>query len=191
MHEPVDITSTELFQLIGQGDEQAFATLYDRYWESLFSQACKRLNDPEKSRDLVQNVFMDIWNRRGTLRVDQPEAYLRTAIKFQVLKETSRKTGYFTEVFEHELISGIRADDILVGRELEYLLKLFIAALPAKRRQIFQMHYLEARSTAEIALSLGLNRKTVQNQLHTASQALRLRLQQLFMISAMFGCFFK
>ncbi|MNL39221.1 RNA polymerase sigma factor [compost metagenome] len=59
------------------------------------------------------------------------------------------------------------------------MIKLWIDALPDKRRKIFLMHYNDDLSTAEIAGRLNISRKTVQNQLNTASQALRLRLVQL------------
>ncbi|WP_165304983.1 sigma-70 family RNA polymerase sigma factor [Pedobacter sp. SYP-B3415] len=187
MSQQTDTSSQELFFLIGQGDERAFERLYDRYWKALFNQACKRLNDPEKSRDIVQNVFMDIWNRRAVLAVENPEAYLRTAIRFQVIKETAKHAGHFADVFENEISSCFLADDLLADHEMQNLLRLFLEALPAKRRRIFELHYFEAHSTTAIAEQLCLNRKTVQNQLHSAARLLRLRLQQFLIICTFLG----
>jgi len=70
----------------------------------------------------------------------------------------------------------MHTDDPILEKEIMDLLGYWIAALPAKRRQIFLMHYIEDLSTRDIAERIGVSRKTVQNQLNTASQSLRVRL---------------
>lgn len=160
----------------------AFAQIYKRYWPELYNTAYKRLPEKEKCQDIIQNVFTDLWNRKGDLDLTNPAAYLHTAVRFQVLKQISRtpKNSSFSERFETELISPLTTDSDVLEKEAKKLIALYIAALPAKRRNIFVMHYYEGLSTANIALRLNVSRKTVQNQLTTASHALKLRLTHLF-----------
>lgn len=178
-------TSDELvlFALLKQGDESAFEKIYRLYWQQLFNSAYKRLPDQEKCKDVIQNVFTDLWNRRENVTLDNPAAYLHTAVRFQVLKQIGKnsKNSAFSETFESELISPLAADGEVLEKEVRVLIELFIKALPPKRRDIFLMYYFKGLSTAKIAVELNVSQKTVQNQLTTASNALRLRLTQLFL----------
>lgn len=83
------------------------------------------------------------------------------------------------------MISSLHADELLLDKEARILVEQFIDALPVKRRAIFIKHYIDELSTAQIALELNVSQKTVQNQLGTASFALRLRLTQLFTFIAL------
>lgn len=183
-----------LFDLLKQGDEAAFVKIYNLYWVELYNAAYKRLPEKEKCQDIIQNVFTDLWNRKAELDLEKPLAYLHTAVRFQVLKHIARspRNSFFGKSFENELISPLQADGILLEREVGLLLELFIKALPEKRRNIFIMHYFEGLSTSKIAFELNISQKTVQNQLTTATQALRLRLTHLFLVvSVLISAIFK
>lgn len=173
-----------LFELLSQGDESAFAKIYNRYWQELYNAAYKRLPEKEKCQDVIQNVFTDLWNRKAELNLVNPAAYLHTAVRFQVLKQLTRgqKNSSFTKKFEEELISPLATDSTVLEKEVKSLIELYIAALPVKRRNIFLMHYYEGLSTVNIAFKLNVSRKTVQNQLTIASHGLRFRLTQMFLV---------
>ena len=175
-----------LFDLLKQGDESAFARIYNLYWVALYNAAYKRLPEKEKCQDIIQNIFTDLWNRKTELDLENPLAYLHTAVRFQVLKHIARspKNNSFAESLENELISPLAADAGLLEKEVSELIALFIKALPEKRRKIFILHYFEGLSTAQIAIELNVSQKTVQNQLTTATHALRLRLTHLFLLTS-------
>lgn len=171
-----------LFALLKQGDERAFAKIYDCYWAQLYNSAYKRMPEKEKCQDIVQTVFADVWLRRDQLEIEKLSAYLHTAVRFQVLKQLTRspKHSFIGDMFIADLISPLETDANLLDKEAQALLRLYISALPEKRRDIFVMHYMHGLTTANIAVKLGISRKTVQNQLTTASHALKLRLTHLF-----------
>ncbi|WP_243718043.1 RNA polymerase sigma factor [Pedobacter changchengzhani] len=177
-------TGNELFDLLRQGDHRAFAKIYKLFWPQLYNAAYKRLPEREKCQDIIQNVFTDLWNRRATLDLKNPTAYLHTAVRFQVLKQISRspKSRFFVQAFDTELISPLQTDAHLLAREAKSVIDLFIKALPRKRKEIFLLHYFDGLNTAKISVQLNVSQKTVQNQLTTASHALRLRLTQLFVL---------
>ncbi|RDC55118.1 RNA polymerase subunit sigma-24 [Pedobacter chinensis] len=183
-----------LFDLLKQGDEAAFSKIYKLYWLDLYNAAYKRLPEKEKCQDVIQNVFTDLWNRKAELNLENPLAYLHTAVRFQVLKHIARtpKNNFFTQSFENELISPLQADGELLEREVKGLIELFIKALPEKRRKIFLLHYFEGLSTAKISVQLNVSQKTVQNQLTTATHALKFRLTHLFLVAvAFYSAFFR
>lgn len=164
--------------LVQQGDQRAFDSIYQKYWQDLYNTAYKRSRNREQSQDIVQNVFIDLWARRGELVIDNLPAFLHTAVRFQVFKQIARKPAAAVFLDDLETIFGspIHTDDSLLEKEIVHLLGCWIAALPEKRRQIFLLHYMEDLSTRDISERIGVSRKTVQNQLTTASQSLRTRL---------------
>lgn len=181
-----------LFDLLKQGDEDAFGKIYKLYWTDLYNSAYKRLPEKERCQDIIQNVFTDLWNRKSELDLINPVAYLHTAVRFQVLKHIARtpKSNVFAQSIETELISPLKADGELLEREVKVLIELFIKALPEKRRKIFLLHYFEGLTTAKISTQLNISQKTVQNQLTTASHALRFRLTHMFLLLLAFICCF-
>ncbi len=185
----VDIENEQLlFDLLSQGDESAFAKIYNRYWQELYNAAYKRLPEKEKCQDIIQNVFTDLWNRKSELNLLNPSAYLHTAVRFQVLKQLTRgaKNTSFTDKFEKELISPLSTDSEVLEKELRLLIEYFINALPNKRKNIFLLHYFEGLSTNKIATQLKVSQKTVQNQITTATHFLRLKLTHLFLFAIVF-----
>ncbi|RZK59508.1 MAG: sigma-70 family RNA polymerase sigma factor [Pedobacter sp.] len=171
-----------LFALLKQGDEIAFSKIYKAYWAELYNTAYKRLPEKEKCQDIIQNVFADLWTRRELVEIENPTAYLHTAVRFQVLKQVSRnpQNSFLSENFIAELISPLETDGELLEKEVTNLINLYIDALPKKRKHIFVMHYFDGLTTAKIATELNISQKTVQNQLTTASHALRFRLTHMF-----------
>jgi RNA polymerase sigma factor (sigma-70 family) len=175
-----------LFDLLRQGDHVAFEKIYKQYWIELYEAAYKRLPDKELCQDIIQNIFTDLWLRRTEVEIENPIAYLHTAVRFQVLKQVARspKKNFVSDTFV-ELISPLESDSGLLEKEVKTLIALYIDALPRKRKNIFMMHYYEGLSTANIAVRLNVSRKTVQNQLTTASHGLRFRLTNLFLFVLM------
>jgi len=176
-----------LFALLKRGNNEAFESIYNKYWYELFKTAYKRLNDKNKCQDVVQDVFTDLWNRKTELEIRDLQAYLHTAVRFQALKAVTKQINQtsFVDVFETEIVSSLYADGYLLEKEAKKLVEQFINALPVKRRIIFIRHYIDELSTAQIACELNVSQKTVQNQLTTASHALRLRLTHMFSLVAL------
>jgi len=174
----------ELFNLIQTGDQAAFGALYRRYWQSMFNNSFKRLKNKDLSQDVVQNIFTDLWERREVVRIENIPAYLHTAVRFQTIKQAAASPDdvAITDLFETDIVSVGRADDTLIGNEVKELLRLWIEALPEKRREIFILHYFRGKSTEEIAESLQISQKTVQNQLHTATTAIKSHFDKIILL---------
>ncbi len=184
----------ELYSLAKSGDENAFTMLYRRHWQSLFNGAYKRLQCKDQSQDIVQNIFIDFWERRNSVDVGNVQAYLHTAVRFQVFKYTARQpqNAQLLNSFEASLAAAGHADDAVLEEEIRTLLSLWIEALPFKRREIFLHHYFEGLSTSEIATRLNIARKTVQNQLNTATIELRTKFDKILCLDLIaFAIFFQ
>ncbi len=176
----------QLTALLREGDGEAFVEIYRRNWRMMYNSAFKRLRDEKLCEDLVQNVFTDLWARRGEVEIENLPAYLNTAVRFQVIRHSTRTRAAspLTDTLESTLISSLRSEDLLIEKETLEIVKLWIAALPEKRREIFLLYYVEELSSSRIAEMLGVSRKTVQNQIASATGSIRDQLSKiLFLLS--------
>ncbi|MFI5163245.1 MAG: RNA polymerase sigma factor [Sphingobacteriales bacterium] len=186
------LSDHELTELLRQDDARAFSCIYDRYWKDTYQVCYNRLRDRGQCQDIVQNIFTALWDRRTQVDIKDLQAYLHTAVKFQVLRLAQRATRIeFIGTFEQLITEPTEKGDLIAEREILRLLQLFIAALPEKRRVIFIKRYTQNYSTAEIAEELGISRKTVLNQLNNAETILRARLSHLVTISILVGYWLK
>jgi RNA polymerase sigma-70 factor (ECF subfamily) len=113
----------ELVHLLLQDDKNAFDELYRRYLPILFNSAFKRLKSIDLSKDIIQEVFIDLWLRRGRVQIENIQAYLLTAVRFQVLKLISQEkhNTSFIEPFENMAVSSLNADGEIIDKELFHL----------------------------------------------------------------------
>ncbi|MES2331191.1 MAG: sigma-70 family RNA polymerase sigma factor [Bacteroidota bacterium] len=176
-----------LVSLLCQGEEGALTELYNRYWKLLYNAIFQRLKNAEQAQDIVQDVFADLWHRRGTVEIDNIGGYLQTACKFQVYKIVSRKKAgpAFFELFEMMGGGSYEAEEKIRQKDLLVLVAKWIDTLPEKRRNIFKMHYVDGLSSQEIAEKLHLSPKTVRNQLGNSLESFRLELSRFLTLMMM------
>jgi RNA polymerase sigma-70 factor (family 1) len=173
---------SDLLLQLKQDVRGAFDEIYNRYWMVLYNTAYKRTRNREQCRDAVQNVFIDLWQRRAVVNITHLSAYLHQAVRFQILKALAKdpQQSVFLNDAENLFTSPIYTDDGLKEKEALKLIGLWLETLPEKRRNIFILHYKEGLSTREIAEKLGISQNTVQAQLYTATESLRAKLGKLF-----------
>ncbi|MBS0028179.1 RNA polymerase sigma factor [Chitinophaga sp. 22321] len=160
----------ELLQKMATGDSGAIRELYGLYWKTMYAAAFKRIPDHEVVKDILQDVFLQLWPRKNTLYIDHLPAYLYNAIRNQVFKRFEKESRYTPiETLLMELgTSSATADERVLRLDLRKAYEALLATLTPSQRQIMQLRFEEDLSTAEIAGRLNISRKTVQNQLRTA-----------------------
>ncbi|SEM85002.1 RNA polymerase sigma-70 factor, ECF subfamily [Mucilaginibacter gossypiicola] len=178
-----------LIGLIQENDLAAFEHIYNKYWSKLYLSAYNILRDRQVSEDITQEVLVNLWIKRTTLQVVSLNAYLYTAVRYQVfnvLRSGKVKAGLFNNL--EELFSNNGGEEILSEKEINRLLEQGIAELPDKCRQIFIMSRKEHLSTKEIAERLGISPKTVENQLTIALNRLRKTLGDFVCMALIMFC---
>lgn len=179
----VEYTDEQLIDLLKSSNEAAFAEIYDRYWQQLYRSACRKLADSGQAEEIVQDIFMDIWKRRKELQVRHLPAYLEQAVRFRLINFVTRqKIPAFFDLFETLLYSPYEADVLLKQKDLISLIEAWIGTLPETQRHIFIQHYIKELSVKEIAVSMDLSPKTIQNNLSLSLRHLRTRLAALLAI---------
>ena len=175
-------TDDQLLTLLAHDDRVAFDAIYDRYWRIMYDHAYKRLRNKQECCDIIQDVFIDLWLRRGQVDINDIKPYLLTAVRFQVYKLVTKEKAIspFSEPYEAMAVSFSGAETNMIEKELMRIVKAWIDLLPEKRRRVLLMHVEYNLSTKEIASRLSVSQKTVQNQLGTAIHSLRLHVAKFF-----------
>lgn len=171
-------TGTEdaaLLRRLKEGSKDAFNALYDKYWQTVYAAAFKRLGNTDQAKDITQDIFLQLWLRREELHILHLPAYIHTSVRNRVLNllEAEQKFLPFAELLLAELPGGDQADALARRNELLRVYEQLVDSLPPARQAIFRLRYNEGASSEEIARQLNISRKTVQNQLGKALARLR------------------
>jgi RNA polymerase sigma factor (sigma-70 family) len=160
-----------------QGNRSAFNVLFNKYWEQTYSNAYKRLGDPEQSKDIVQEIFASIWiNRQNP--INNLPAYLSTSVRNQVFKLAAKNKNLtpFFDFLDNIPAQNENADSNILWKEFYRSYESLLSKLPPKRQQIFRLRFHDDVPTKTIASQMQISRKTVQNQLGKAIEQLRITL---------------
>jgi RNA polymerase sigma-70 factor (ECF subfamily) len=79
-------SDSELLALLRLGNEDAFSEIYNRYWKRLLSIAYNISKDKSASQEIVQDIFIGIWNRRLDLDIHSLNSYLASSVRFSMFK---------------------------------------------------------------------------------------------------------
>lgn len=157
-------------------DEHSFEKLFREYFSPLMAFARKILGDEDDAREVVQQVFINLWERRSEIDLSTSlKSYMFSAVNNRSLNEIrDRKKFSSEEVPERAENWDISAE--LESMELEERIRGAIAGLPERCRVIFELNRFEGLSYGDIAKQLDISVKTVENQMSKALKILREKL---------------
>ena len=169
-------TDKELISLLKTQGEHAISLIFKEHYTFLCQAILRVINDPHIAEDLAQDVFHDLWKRRETLNISiSIRAYLRRAGINKTLNYIRDKKVKWDDESKLPMIasSAPSASDTLVNEDLEKLVERTIDGLPERCRLIFTLSRFEEMTYKEIASSLGISVKTVENQMSKALKILK------------------
>lgn len=175
-----NLNDQELAILLKKGNEAAFYEIYERYKGILHMHAYKKLADFEEAKDLVQELFSALWDKRN----DLPETvnfsgYLYSSVRNRIFNIYAHKkvaAGYITSFQNFTAEASYMTDERVRENELAKQIEAEIMALPEKMRAVFLLSRKEHLSHKEIAERLDISESTVKNHIKKALKTLRLRL---------------
>jgi len=168
---------SRLVEKIRSGDHSAFETIFYRY----YSQLCVFSNSYVKSldiaRDVVQEVFIKIWDNRVDLYINQSlKAYLFMAVRNQslnFLQQKKQKKRLEDRLRKQQSLNETINQDEFNAEELTQKVWRVVEELPERRRTIFILYRKHGLSYAEIGEVMGIARKTVENQMGKSLKYIR------------------
>lgn len=167
---------------LNQGDKQAFKLLYSKYYVYLCAVSTKYVFNIEEAKEIVNDVFLTIWDKRETLEFPI-KTYLIKAVQNRSLNHLRNKRqsdiplselDEFMLAFQEEQIaSGEKAIVHLENEEFEELVQKAIHELPEKCRKIFMAYLYQHKTYEEIATMYEISESTVRGQVRIALSKLK------------------
>lgn len=189
-----DYTEVEWIYALKDGNLWAYNELFDRYGKRLHRFAIAYLKSTENAEEIVQDVFLKIWNNRKDLSPDKSfESYLFTIAKNGILntiRKSKSEQAYLNFAILHPG-KDVLLDEELDFNELERAYSNAVDQLSPRRKEIFLLSRVHSLSNAEIAERMNISSKTVENQMTSALAEIRKNLRTLgFSAITFFELFF-
>ena len=165
------------------GDKQAFELLFKKHYTTLCSFSNKYLFNPEEAQDVVQDVFLKLWEERDEIDVEGSlKAYLFKVTANSSINKLRRrkvKTKY-DEILKLVYIenSGLSPHDSFLEQELTEYIGIALNKIPPQCRRVFDLSRIEGLKYSEIAEYLKISVKTVESHMSKALAILRTELKE-------------
>ncbi len=162
-------------EALRNGNHKAFEEIFITYFQRVKLFISGIIKSEVDAEELAQDVFVKLWTNRKTINIEKPfGAYLYVIAKntaFNFLKH---------KLIEHSYTNNLPPPDTthspeeeLFAREISLLIEMTVNEMPAQRRRIYILSRKKGMSNSDIALKLGISKKTVENQLSLALHELR------------------
>ncbi len=160
----------------GSMNKHSFEQLFREYFTPLISFAKKILVDEDDAREVVHNVFINLWEKREEIDLSRSlKSYLFTSVHNRSLNVIRDRKKFSSEEVP-DMAGEWDVSAQIESMELEEKIREAIDALPEKCRQIFEMNRFDGLKYSEIAEQLEISVKTVENQISKALKILREKL---------------
>lgn len=170
----MNYSDQELLMLLDKHRKLGFDLIFERYWQRLFRYAYAIYTDDSICEDIVQEVFVSLWENSKTQKILSLEAYLLRAVKNRVINHLRdlKFTREHQEVL-NSLSVPAKVDQYLEYDDVETLIYSEIDKLPPKCKKVFLLSRFEDVPNAEIATKLNISIRTVEKHISEALKHLR------------------
>lgn len=176
-----DLSEQNLLYAIANGDEQAFAILYNQYHNRLTHFLTKfTANDPSLGADILQEAFLRLWLNRDRIgEINNFQAWIYKIVSNESLtflrKEAhiQNKTIRLKDQYDINRLESVETPRVMEFMELKNIIQQSIQNMPDQRRRIYLMSREQGLTSAEIASNLNISQNTVYNTLTTALKHIR------------------
>lgn len=160
-----------------ENDERAFKMLYCYYFAKLFRFSIAIVHTKESAEEIVNDVFMNLWERRGRLhKIENPQVYLYVAVKnlsvAYLNKAQLRETVDISIVSNEYMKFTLDPEQMMITAEMRKKVEHEIEQLPPRCRLIFKLIKEDGLKYKEAAAILNLSVKTVEAQMAIAMKKL-------------------
>lgn len=167
-----------LVNLMGRGDNLAFAALYERYSSQLLNYAISIIGNKEAAADILQEIFVSLWHRREAISFTHSlKAWLYQAVRFQAVKfihQSARKRDFLAALCDlMDNRERCAPDQLMEDQELDYAIKSTINTMPARMREVFVLSREAQLTHREISHKLNIAESTVKKIVQNALRFIR------------------
>jgi RNA polymerase sigma-70 factor (ECF subfamily) len=173
----------ELLRRIARRDRTAFAELYDRFSRPLYATALRILNDARESEDIVQEVFLALWEKAAVFEQERGSAFswavtLTRNRAIDRIRQRKRRTELLAASSPDDLGyadagGGDDSAEALVFKEKAGAVRAAVAGLPAEQQRALQLAFFSGLTQQEISEKLGEPLGTVKARIRRGLLRLR------------------
>ncbi|TKC62357.1 RNA polymerase sigma-70 factor [Pedobacter hiemivivus] len=175
-----NFTDPELVAMLNNGDQLAHSEIFERYKAVLYRHAIRIINDQEEVSDIIQELFLTLWQKKGTIVLSTSlSAYLYQAIRnriFDFIAHQKVANKYLDSLRDFADQGQYITDNTIREKELNAIIEKEISALPVKMREVFDMSRFTDLTYKQIGEHLEISDKTVKRQVYNAVRILRLKI---------------
>lgn len=180
----MDKPDSHLVSKLKDSDISAFNELYNRYHARIYHLALRFLPCAEDAEEIVQLVFVALWENRDKIIEDQPfDSYIFSIARhsiYKALRKAVYRQGYLEYLKQNHSQTAFVTEDLVMFHELDTVVQELIEKLPPKRREIIRMHRDEGLSYNEIAERLSITNSTINTQLTKAMSFIRQHIRLIY-----------
>lgn len=169
-------------------NSNSFKEIYDSYWPILYLHAYKMLQDKDEAKDILQDLFIHVWENKSQIRFDQIRPYLYVSLRNRIINRFAHskvKNKYLDEIkhlpVQDQLYQHVEEDLIL--KELEKSIDEGINQLPERMQEIFRLSREKHLNHSEIATQLNISTHTVKKTINRALKAIRSKISLLLLFT--------
>jgi RNA polymerase sigma-70 factor (ECF subfamily) len=174
-----ELDDNELLLLLKKGSLDAYEILFVRYYKLLCLQAIFLVDDEAKAQDLVQELFIEIWDKKLYRHINQSlKAYLYRAVRNKCINEIKSRKLVSQKISEYWQYRQRKSEPVwMEQRELSSNINSVLQEFPPQRLRAFTLVYMENKKYQEAADEMGVSINSVKTHLKLALQVLRERLE--------------
>lgn len=170
------MTEKELIILLKEGDEKAFTTLYRRYWSKVYNFSRLYLSSILESEEVVQEVFVKVWESRSLLREDDNfKGFLFVITRNLVFNQFRR--SFNENAYKLTVLSSImpyyNLEEELTAADLQEFIEKMVKELPPRQQEVFNLSRNAHLTYKEISIHLNISEKTVERHINEALKFLK------------------
>ncbi len=171
------ISEKKLVQLLKRGNVKAFESIYEKYFHPIYYFCLKYLKDKNEAEEIVQSLFLKIWEKRQTLNQELNFSSFLFRIAINDICNHIKKKRYEIKYFDY--LQGNAKDshnstfEQIICNDIDHHLEKLIDKLPPQRKRIFLMSRKDNLSYEEISTKLNLSVRTVENHIFRTLKYLR------------------
>ena len=180
----MDIDEINLIKRLKQDDEKAFNILFYQHHAKVYNLARRFLPYKEDAEEIVQIVFIALWENR--IHIDETQSlcgYIMTIARhwiYNTIKKSIYRQGYLEHLQQQNKSLEYITEDLVLYNELNALVDKLTNELPPKRNEIFRLSRNEGLSYREIANRLSITESTVNTQITKALDYIRKNIRSVY-----------
>lgn len=185
-----NISDSELAIRLRSGEKAAYQELFERYAPRIYQFSLSYLKNKSDAEELIQDVFLKIWEKREMLDHNKSIKSLIFKISVNTIYDFIRRKNIesaFNDFAKLNFEPGTNETwHSVILEDLKQNLQTLILQLPEQQRKIFEMSKNEGLNSDEIALRMNLSKRTVENHLYRAVSFLKQYFRNESMIAFLF-----